>query len=63
MDAGCTAADADRVRRMHEAGMDEEIIRCLRSCRCALMDELHEKQRNVDRMDHLIRSAGTIISK
>ena len=31
MDAGCTAADADRVRRMHEAGMDEEIIRCLRS--------------------------------
>lgn len=59
---GCSDADADKVMRMHEAGMDAEIIQCLRSCRCSLLDELHDKQRNVDRMDSLIRSAGKIMT-
>ena len=62
MACGCSDADADKVRRMHEAGMDTEIIQCLRSCRCSLLDELHDKQRNVDRMDSLIRSAGKIMT-
>lgn len=52
----CSREDIERVRAMHEAGMASEIIRCLRMCRCSLMDELHETQRKVDRMDHLIRS-------
>jgi hypothetical protein len=60
--AGCSREDADKVRRMHEAGMDEEILHCLRSCRCVLLEELHDKQRNVDRMDSLIRSAGKIMT-
>ena len=58
--AGCSQADTDRVRRMHDAGMDAEIIQCLRKCRCAMIDELHDKQRSVDRMDRLIRSAGAM---
>ncbi len=58
--AGCSPADTDKVRRMHDAGMDAEIIQCLRKCRCAMMDELHDKQRSVDRMDRLIRSAGAM---
>jgi hypothetical protein len=29
MAAGCSDADADKVRRMHQAGMDNEIIQCL----------------------------------
>ena len=62
MAAGCSQADTDRVRRMHEAGMDEEILQCLRKCRCDMMDELHDKQRNVDRLDRLIRSADSIAS-
>jgi hypothetical protein len=60
MAAGCSDADADKVRRMHEAGMDTEILQCLRKCRCTLMDELHDKQRSVDRMDRLIRSADAM---
>ncbi len=60
--AGCGDEDADKVRRMHEAGMDDEILHCLRKCRCTLLDELHEKQRNVDLMDTLIRSAGKMES-
>ena len=60
--AGCSDADVDKVRCMHAAGMHAEIVRCLRGCRCTLLDELHEKQRNVDMMDKLIRSAGSLIS-
>ena len=55
--AGCSIGDITRVRAMHEAGLDSEILSCLRRCRCDLMDELHETQRRVDRMDHLIRVA------
>lgn len=53
--AGCSAADMERLRCAFEAGMEEEIVRCLRKCRCRMLDELHEKQRNVDRIDKLIR--------
>lgn len=60
MAAGCSQADTEKVRRMHEAGMDAEIMQCLRSCRCAMMDELHDKQRKVDRLDRLIRSADAM---
>jgi hypothetical protein len=53
--AGCSDADTDRVRNMHKAGMDSEIIHCLRKCRCALMEDLRDSQKRVDRMDRLIR--------
>jgi len=53
--AGCSDTDTERVRNMHKAGLDEEVILCLRKCRCSLMDDLRESQRRVDRMDRLIR--------
>ena len=56
-DAGCSGEDIERVRKLHEAGLDEDIIRCLRRCRCDLIEELHRSQRKVDCMDHLIRAA------
>ena len=56
-DAGCSGEDIERVRKLHEAGLDEDIIRCLRRCRCDLMEELHKSQRKVDCMDYLIRAA------
>ena len=56
--AGCGSADTDRVMRMHEAGMDEEILVCLRKCRCSMIEDLHEKQRKIDCMDRLIRRTG-----
>ena len=56
--AGCSSADTERVRRMHEAGMDEEILMCLRKCRCSMMDELHDRQRKIDQIDRLIRRTG-----
>ena len=56
-DAGCSRTDIERVRNLHEAGFDDEIINCLRRCRCDLIEELHRNQRRVDCMDHLIRAA------
>ncbi len=56
-DAGCSHTDIERVRNLHEAGFDDEIIKCLRRCRCDLIEELHRNQRRVDCMDHLIRAA------
>ena len=53
--AGCSDTDTERVRKLHKAGLDEEVIHCLRKCRCSLMDDLRESQRRVDRMDSLIR--------
>ena len=58
--AGCGSADTDRVLRMHEAGMDEEILICLRKCRCSMIDELHERQRKIDHIDRIIRRTGMI---
>ena len=57
VDAGCASEDIERVRRLHEAGLDDDIVRCLRRCRCDLVGELHKSQRRVDCIDHLIRAA------
>ena len=53
--AGFSALETERVLNMHKAGLDNEIIHCLRKCRCSLMDDLRESQRRVDRIDSLIR--------
>ena len=37
------------------AGQLEELKKALRKQRCVLMDELHESQRKVDRIDTVIR--------
>ena len=55
-DAGCPDSDIERVRSLHEAGLDDDIVRCLRRCRCDLMEELHRSQRRVDCMDQMIRA-------
>ncbi len=59
-DAGCSRTDIERVRNLHEAGFDDEIIKCLRRCRCDLIEELHRNQRRVDCLDHLIRAAENL---
>ena len=56
-DAGCNEAAIERVERLYEIGAFEELIHCLRSCRCDALEEIHEKQRQLDRLDGLIRVA------
>ena len=61
--AGCSSADTDRVMRMHEAGMDEEILICLRKCRCSMIEDLHERQKKIDHIDSLIRRSVNLAKK
>ena len=56
-DAGCTTRDAKIAGELYKNGQEEELIRFLKKCRCSLMEEMHESQRRVDRMDFLIRRA------
>ena len=54
-DAGCTKHDAEIAGELFKNGQTDELIQFLKKCRCSLMDEMHESQRKVDRMDFLIR--------
>ncbi|SNU05846.1 hypothetical protein SAMN06297422_10562 [Lachnospiraceae bacterium] len=54
-DVGCTKHDAEIAGELYKNGQADELIRFLKKCRCSLMDEMHESQRKVDRMDFLIR--------
>jgi len=59
-DAGCSAASISRVESLYQAGAVEDLIRCLRSCRCDTLEQIHEKQKQLDRLDMLIRDAKTM---
>ena len=54
-DAGCSAASAGKICALYEAGRYNEMLHQLKLQRCTLLDEMHESQRKVDRMDYLIR--------
>ena len=54
-DAGCSEAAIERAGRLFASGASEELLRCLRSCRCDALEEIHAKQRQLDRLDGLIR--------
>ena len=54
-DAGCGQQEIDNAARLYEAGQVDELVRHFKRCRCILLDEMHESQRKVDRMDFLIR--------
>ena len=56
-DAGCDENSITRAETLYAAGAREELIRCLRFCRCEQLDALHEKQKQLDRLDLIIRKA------
>ena len=62
MDAGCSETVIERAECLREAGAFEELIHCLRECRCEALEEIHEKQRRLDRLDRLIRKAQQELS-
>lgn len=58
-DAGCSEATIRRAEQFYQNGSAEDLICCLRSCRWNALEEIHEKQRQLDRLDKLIREAKT----
>ena len=57
-DAGCSAEASSLICALYAAGDYEAMLRQMRRQRCELLDEMHESQRKIDRMDYLIRSHG-----
>lgn len=55
-DVGCDERSIAKAEALLAAGAREELIRCLRRCRCEQLDALHERQKQLDRLDLLIRS-------
>lgn len=56
-DAGCAEGSIRQAEALLASGDVRELIRCLRTCRCEQLDALHEKQKQLDRLDLLIRKA------
>ena len=56
-DSGCPAEGTRRAKALYEAGDIDGLVKHLRKCRCDLVEEMHDSQRKVDRMDYLIRQA------
>ncbi len=56
-DAGCSETTIRRAEHIYHNGSAEDLIHCLRSCRCDALEEIHEKQKQLDRLDKLIREA------
>ena len=54
-DAGCTEDEIRDALRIYQSDDATSLLRQLRKCRCSRMEELHESQRRVDRLDYLIR--------
>ena len=53
--AGCGPAEIAQAERLFQAGRFSELKTVLRKRRCALLEQLHDCGRRIDRMDLLIR--------
>lgn len=52
---GCGGEAAAKIAGLCCEGKADEALRQMRRQRCTLIEQMHESQRKVDRMDHLIR--------
>ena len=59
-DAGCDEACIRRAEALFALGEREELVRCLRLRRGEQLEALHEKQKQLDRLDLLIRKTQTM---
>ena len=59
-DAGCGSGEVEKAKQLYESGDAKALLRYFRKCRCSRMEELHESQRKVDRLDHLIRQTAKV---
>ena len=56
-DAGCSDSVIQRAEYLYKSNKAEDLVRCLRSCRCDVLEEIHEKQKKLDQLDQLIRDS------
>ena len=53
-DSGCTDEAAAKICSLCSAGDYKAMLHQMKIQRCALVEEMHESQKKVDRMDYLI---------
>ena len=53
-DSGCSEETAARICSLCSAGDYEGMLHQMKKQRCVLVEEMHESQKKVDRMDYLI---------
>ena len=58
-DAGMSHEAVTKAIELYQRDARNELVRFLRLQRCELVEEMHESQRRVDRMDYLIRQSKT----
>ena len=56
-ETGCDPKTIEQMCNLYRAGKKEDAMLYLKQHRCALMDKMHESQKNVDKMDYLIKDA------
>ena len=56
-DAGLNQDAVTKAIEIYESDARDELVRFLRLQRCELVEEMHESQRRVDRLDFLIRQS------
>ncbi|MBE6990024.1 MAG: hypothetical protein E7426_04680 [Ruminococcaceae bacterium] len=58
-DVGMRQELVKQAMELYCTDQDDDLVRFLKRQRCELVDEMHESQRKVDRLDYLIRQAQT----
>ena len=61
LDAGCPEKSANIVEQLCSDGRLNDALHQMKILRCDLMEELHQSQRKVDCLDHLIRQTEKTI--
>jgi hypothetical protein len=59
-EAGFDRDTQDEAVRIFESGNKNDLKQFLRSKRCNLIEQMHESQKRIDRVDYLIRQIGEI---
>ena len=56
-DAGFPGETISEAVRFCKAGQKEDLVRYLRFRRCDMIEKLHESQKQIDRLDYMVRRA------
>lgn len=56
-DTGVRQELIDRAMQLYQSGQEAELVRFLKLQRCNMVEDMHECQRKIDRIDYLIRQA------
>ena len=54
-DTGVRQELIERAMQLYQSGQEAELVRFLKLQRCNMVEDMHEFQRKVDRIDYLIR--------